>query len=101
MSLFRNDGPDDGPDRRSSAPPQRRQPSTGAPFSLRNRSVYFWLNIGFVVIVVGMLVGATNDSWFFVVAVLWIAISVVVAVRSSRNRPRPPNLFEDQDDHRD
>ncbi len=84
MSLF------DGDDRRQ--PPRQQRP----PFSLRNRSVYFWLNVGFAVIVLGLLLGASDQPWYIIVAVVWIVVNVVVAVRSSRNQPPPPNLFEDE-----
>jgi uncharacterized ion transporter superfamily protein YfcC len=89
MSLFRND--DDPPSQHA---PQR-PPTTRLPFSLRNRSVYFWLNVGFVVIILGMLIGASDQTWFFFVAIVWIAVSVVVVIRNGRNRPKPPNLFDD------
>ncbi len=82
MSLF---GDDD-------QPPQPRPPRR--PFSLRTRSIYFWLNVGFAVVVLGLLFGAMNQPWFIVVALIWAVVNVVVAVRASRNQPPPPNLFE-------
>lgn len=85
MSLFSDD------DR----PPQQPQRAPRQPFTLRNRSIYFWLNVGFAVIVLGLLLGASNQPWYIVVAVIWVIVNVVVAVRSSRNQPPPPNLFDD------
>ncbi len=83
MSLFEND------DR-----PPERQPPRRPPFSLRNRSIYFWLNAGFAIVVLGLLFGASDQPWYIVIAVVWVIVNLVVAVRSSRNRPRPPNLFK-------
>jgi hypothetical protein len=82
MSLFSDD------DR----PPPDRRPRQ--PFSLRNRSIYFWLNVGFAVIVLGLLFGASDQPWYIVVAIVWVAVNVVVFVRSTRNQPPPPNLFD-------
>jgi hypothetical protein len=87
MSLFSDDDPPPRP-QRPARPPRR-------PFSLRNRSIYFWLNVGFAVVVLGLLFGAMNQPWFVVVALIWAVVNVVVAVRASRNQPRPPNLFDD------
>ena len=97
MSFFQNDG-NDGNDGNDDRPVQRapqRPPTTRRPFSLRDRSVYFWLNVGFAVIVIGMLIGASDQTWFFFVAIVWIAVSVVVVIRTGRNRPKPPSLFDD------
>lgn len=90
MSLFDNDN-DPGSERR----PAQRQPSARPSFSLRNRSIHFWLNVGFAVIVAGLLFGASSQPWYLLVAVAWIIVNLVVALRSSRNQPPPPNLFED------
>jgi hypothetical protein len=75
-------------------PPRPQRPAR-KPFSLRNRSIYFWLNVGFAVIVIGLLFGAMNEPWFVVVGLIWAVVNVVVAVRASRNQPPPPNLFDD------
>jgi heme O synthase-like polyprenyltransferase len=85
MSLFSDD------DR----PPQPQQRPPRRPFSLRNRSIYFWLNVGFAVVVLGLLFGAMNQPWFIVVALIWGVVNIVVAVRASRHQPPPPNLFDD------
>jgi hypothetical protein len=84
MSMFNDD------DRPPQRPPQERR-----PFSLRNRSVSFWLNVGFAVVVLGLLLGASNQPWFIVVGVVWIVVNLIVVIRSSRNQPPPPNLFDD------
>lgn len=75
-------------------PAQRPSPGR-ASFSLRNRSVYFWLNVGFAVVVAGLLFGASDQPWYIFVAVAWLIVNLVVVLRSSRNQPPPPNLFED------
>ena len=84
MSLFGDDN----------RPPERK-PQRGPSFSLRNRSIYFWLNVGFAIVVLGLLFGASNQPWYIVIAVIWVVVNLVVALRSSRNGPKPPNLFED------
>jgi hypothetical protein len=83
MSLFDND------------PGSDRRPSQRPPFTLRNRSIYFWLNVGFAVVVAGLLFGFSGQPWYLVVAASWVIVNLVVAIRSSRNQPPPPNLFED------
>jgi hypothetical protein len=75
--------------------PQDRRPQDRSPFSLRNRSLYWWLNVGFAVIIIGLLFGQAGQAWFAVIAVIWLAINVAVTVRARRNSPPPPNLFED------
>jgi fatty acid desaturase len=60
------------------------------------KSVYFWLNIGFVVVLVGLVLGASAQPWFLVVAVIWAVAGFVVTARNRRNRPGPPNLFDDE-----
>jgi hypothetical protein len=63
------------------------------------KSVYFWLNLGFVVVLLGLLLGASAQPWFFVVGIAWVAVGFVVTARNRRNRPGPPNLFDhDRDD---
>ena len=59
------------------------------------KSVSFWLNVGFVVVLVGLVLGASAQPWFFVVAIAWAAVGFVVTARNRRNRPGPPNLFDD------
>ena len=59
------------------------------------RTVSFWLNVGFVVVLVGLVVGASAQPWFFIVAIVWAGVGFWVTARSRRNRPGPPNLFDD------
>ncbi len=59
------------------------------------RSVYLWLNIAFVVVLIGLVIGASSQPWFFAVAIVWVAVGIVVTARNRRNRPGPPNLFDD------
>ncbi|CAN5593300.1 hypothetical protein BH09ACT4_BH09ACT4_01970 [soil metagenome] len=75
--------------------PKGQSPEGRSPFSLRNRSLYWWLNVGFAVIIIGLLFGQAGQAWFAVIAVVWLAINVVVTVRARRNSPPPPNLFDD------
>jgi len=63
---------------------------------VRRPSVYFWLNLGFVVVLVGLVLGAAVQPWFFVVAVAWAGVGFVVTARNRRDRPGPPNLFDDE-----
>jgi hypothetical protein len=67
------------------------------PFSLRNRSIYFWLNVGFVVVIICLLLGAANQLWFVGLAVIWVGVGLFAALRNGRNSPPPPNLFDDDD----
>ena len=60
------------------------------------RSVYFWMNVGFVVVLAGLLLGASAQPWFFLVALAWVAVGFVVTARNRRNRPGPPSLFDDK-----
>jgi hypothetical protein len=60
------------------------------------RSVFFWMNIAFVVVLIGLLFGASSQPWFFLVAIAWVAVGFVVTARNRRNRPGPPNLFDDE-----
>lgn len=64
---------------------------------MRGRSVYFWLNVGFVVVLVGLVLGASAQPWFLLVALAWVGIGVVVTARNRRGRPGPPNLFDDDE----
>jgi hypothetical protein len=59
------------------------------------RSLYFWLNIGFVVVLIGLVFGASSQPWFLAVAIVWMAVGVYVIQKGRRNRPGPPNLFDD------
>ncbi|MET4782012.1 hypothetical protein [Glaciihabitans sp. UYNi722] len=77
-------------------PRERRTPPTRRPFSLRNRSIYWWLNVIFVVVLLGMIFGAAAQPWFFVVAIVWMGLGVFVTVRARRNQPPPPRLFDDE-----
>ena len=79
-----------GESRESRTPPPRR------PFSLRNRSIYWWLNVIFVIVLLGLFLGAASQPWFFVVAIVWVALGVFVTIRSRRNQPQPPRLFDDE-----
>jgi len=77
-------------------PPQEpQQRPSRRSFSLRNRSVYFWLNVGFAVVVAGLIFGASDQPWYIFVALAWVTVNLIVALRSGRNRPPPPNLFRD------
>jgi hypothetical protein len=60
-------------------------------------SVYFWLNIAFVVVLIGLVIGASSQPWFFAVAIVWMVVGVSVIQKGRRNRPGPPNLFDDDD----
>lgn len=62
------------------------------------RSIYFWLNVLFVIVLIGLVVGSSSQSWYFIVAVAWIVLGVIVTRRARRSVPRPPNLFEDDFD---
>lgn len=62
---------------------------------VRRKSVYFWLNLGFVVVLIGLVLGASAQPWFLVVALVWVAVGFVVTARNRRNRPGPPSLFDD------
>jgi len=86
MSLFNDE---------SQPPHEPRQRPGRASFSLRNRSVYFWLNVGFAVVVAGLIFGASDQPWYIFVALAWIVLNLIIALRSGRNRPPPPNLFTD------
>jgi hypothetical protein len=61
------------------------------------RSVYLWLNIAFGVVVLGLLLGASSEPWFLVVAVAWMITGFVTVARGRRNAPRPPSLFDERD----
>lgn len=75
--------------------PQDRGTEGRPPFSLRNRSLYWWLNVGFAVIIIGLLFGQAGQAWFAVIAIVWLGVNVAVTVRARRNSPPPPNLFDD------
>ena len=85
-SLFNDD---------SNQHPTPRQ-SPRSPTPLAARSVYFWLNVGFVVVLLGLVFGAASETWFFLVAILWISVGIFVTVRARRNRPRQRGLFDDE-----
>ncbi len=61
----------------------------------RKRSVYFWLNVGFVVVLIGLVLGASSQPWFIIVAVVWMAVGIYVIQKGRGSRPGPPNLFDD------
>jgi hypothetical protein len=63
---------------------------------VRRPSVYFWLNLGFVVVLVGLVLGAAAQPWFFLVALGWVVVGFTVTARNRRNRPGPPKLFDDE-----
>jgi hypothetical protein len=62
------------------------------------RSVYLWLNIAFGVVVLGLLLGASSEPWYLVVAVAWMVTGFVLIERGRRNAPKPPSLFDDEND---
>lgn len=73
-------------------------PGNSAPRRPPNlRSLYFWLNVAFYVILLGLLFGASSQPWFFAVALAWMVTGVIVIRRSRRAGPPPPNLFDDRD----
>ena len=76
-------------------PPPQTPPPRGQ-FSLRNRSVYWWLNVLFVAVLLGLIFGAASQAWFFVLSIVWIALGVFVTIRSRRHQPPPPRLFDDE-----
>ena len=55
-----------------------------------------FLNIAFAVVLIGILAGASSQPWFLVVAIVWMAVGGYFLQRSRRNRPGPPNLFDDE-----
>jgi hypothetical protein len=63
------------------------------------RSVYLWLNIAFGVVVLGLLLGASSEPWYLVVAVAWMVTGFVLIERGRRNAPKPPSLFDDNDNN--
>ncbi len=67
---------------------------------MRGRSVYFWLNLGFIVVLIGLVLGAAAQPWFIGVAIAWVTVGFVMTARNRHNRPGPPNLF-DRDHDRD
>lgn len=69
-------------------------PTPGRP-PRRGPSVYFWLNIAFVVVLIGLAIGASSQPWFFALAIVWMVVGVFVIQKGRRNRPGPPNLFDD------
>ncbi len=72
--------------------PMQRRPRTAFNF----RSVYFWMNVAFFVVLLGLLLGAASQPWFMVVGVAWVVVGVVVVIRSRRNQPAAPNLFDNE-----
>ena len=60
------------------------------------RSVYFWMNVTFFVVLLGLLLGAASQPWFMIVGVAWVIVGVVVVTRSRRNQPAAPNLFDNE-----
>jgi hypothetical protein len=65
------------------------------------RSVYLWLNIAFGVVVLGLLLGASSQPWYLIVAVAWMITGFVLIERGRRNTPQPPSLFDDHEAHHD
>jgi hypothetical protein len=59
-------------------------------------AITVFLNIAFAVVLIGILVGASSQPWFLVVAIVWMAVGGYFLQRSRRNRPGPPNLFDDE-----
>jgi len=70
------------------------QDQNSAPGSTRAITVF--LNIAFAVVLIGILAGASSQPWFLVVAIVWMAVGGYFLHRSRRNRPGPPNLFDDE-----
>lgn len=60
------------------------------------RSLSFWMNIAFYVILAGVLFGAASEPWFTVVGIVWAGIGIFLISKSRRNQPRQPTLFEDE-----
>ena len=60
------------------------------------RAITVFLNIAFAVVLIGILAGASSQPWFLAVAIVWMAIGGYFLQRSRRNRPGPPNLFDDE-----
>ncbi|MDQ1597017.1 MAG: hypothetical protein QOI70_441 [Microbacteriaceae bacterium] len=61
------------------------------------RSVYLWLNIAFGVVLLGLLLGASSQPWYLIVALAWMVTGFVLIERGRRNAPKPPSLFDDRD----
>jgi hypothetical protein len=81
-------------DARRAAPfaPPRSAPPVG-------RRANHWLNAAFVVVLLGLVLNATSQLWFFIVAIAWVGAGVAVTVK--RRRQSPPQrlgyLFNDEE----
>jgi hypothetical protein len=80
----------------SGEPNGPRTPQPRRTFSLKNRSIYWWLNVIFVIVLLGLVFGAASQLWFFLVAIVWVALGVFVTIRFRRDQPPPPKLFDDE-----
>ena len=60
------------------------------------RAVAVFLNVAFVVVLVGILAGASSQPWFLVIAIVWVAVGGYFLQKNRRSRPAPPNLFDDE-----
>lgn len=77
----------------------RDEPRAPAPrrrITVDFRSPYFWMNVGFYLVLAGLVLGASSQPWFLIVAVAWVAIGVFVITKNRRHQPPPPNLFDDR-----
>lgn len=66
---------------------------------MRKPSIQFWLNLAFVVVLAGLIFGATAQPWFFIVVIVWVIAGGYVVQKGRRERPGPPNLFDDANEH--
>jgi hypothetical protein len=60
------------------------------------RAIRVFLNIAFAVVLIGILLGASSQPWFLVVAIVWMLVGGYFLHRSRRSHPGPPNLFDDE-----
>jgi hypothetical protein len=68
-------------------PPSEREPT---------RAIAVFLNVAFVVVLIGILAGASSQPWFLVFAIAWMAVGGYFLQKNRRSRPAPPKLFDDE-----